>query len=150
MAVTTTTSNIPDGAQTAGIPAQYREIWPDQSNALITGSSPEILVTDETYPANVTIPALTPVTITAGVIAVAADGTPADGITVIPVTTAAGESTTKGPIYRGGCFNPALINWPASYSTVEKKKRAFEGSKTPSQIVIREVKGYTDVQPFPA
>lgn len=43
----------------------------------------------------------------------------------------------KIAIYRGGCFNPARLNYHASYNTDEKKRLAFE-AKQPT-ILIRKI-----------
>lgn len=56
------------------------------------------------------------------------------GITVAALT--AGSTLGNMPIYRAGCFNPAALNWPASYSTDALKRLAFEGSG--AEIVIKK------------
>lgn len=139
---------IPDYAQGADIPGQWSENWPDNSNALLTGHEPAVLTTDEVAPASVTWPALSPVTLASGVLALAAPGTPAIGVTITAVTHGAGDGGKKVPVYRAGCFNPDLIVWPAAFDTFEKKRAAFEGAPNPTHIVIRPVQGYTDTPPF--
>lgn len=65
---------------------------------------------------------------------------PADDIAPIGITGAAvlaGASVGNVPTYRAGCFNPAALNWPASYSTDALKRLAFEGS-TAANIVIQK------------
>lgn len=56
------------------------------------------------------------------------------GITTVAVLPGS-PSGTKVPVYRSGCFNPAALNWGASYNTDELKRRAFEG--TGAEIVIK-------------
>lgn len=141
---------IPDNGQLVGIPGQYTETWPDNSNALLTGHEPAVLTTDELLPASINWPALSPVTrnATTGVLSLAVAGTPATGITIVPLVTGAGVTDQKGPVYRAGCFNPDRIVWPASYDTVAKKQNAFEGAPTPTNIVIRPVQGFTETRPY--
>ncbi len=65
------------------------------------------------------------------------------GLTIVAVVTP-GSGTKKGaPIYRAGCFNPDLINWPASYDTLAEKMKAFHGAPTPTNIVLRAPKSAT-------
>jgi hypothetical protein len=40
--------------------------------------------------------------------------------------------------FRAGCFNPAALNWHASYDTDDKKAAAFRGAPTPTNILIRK------------
>lgn len=53
------------------------------------------------------------------------------GIAPIGITTAAvlkGVTARNVDAFRGGMFNPAALNWDASFDTAEKKRLAFEGS----------------------
>lgn len=52
------------------------------------------------------------------------------------VTSGAGENPTVDVFY-AGCFNPDALVWGASYDNDEKKRSAFEGAPTPTQILIR-------------
>ncbi len=137
---------IPNTETLAGIPTYYEENWPDDSNPLLTGHEPSILQTDEIFPANIDWPAYSPVKFdTDGVtLVLAAAGDKAIGITIIREVRAAGVTGKKGPIYRAGCFNPTKIAWPASYDTIAKKNRAFEGAPTPTNIVVRPVQGFRE------
>lgn len=74
-------------------------------------------------------------------------GIRAVGLTVIAVTTPGSGAKKGAPIYRGGCFNPNLINWPASYDTTAEKMRAFHGAQTPTNIVLRAPKSATVAAP---
>lgn len=69
------------------------------------------------------------------------------GITVKDIVTSASATLSASPIYRGGCFNPALINWPTSFTTLEQKLEAFRGAPTPTNILMRPVKAATVVLP---
>lgn len=70
-------------------------------------------------------------------------GVRAIGLTVIAVTTPASGTKKGAPIYRSGCFNPDLINWPASYDTTAEKMKAFHGAPTPTAIILRAPKAAT-------
>ena len=59
------------------------------------------------------------------------------GVTTVAVVTGAGV-TDRIAIYRAGNFNPAALNWHADYDTMAKKKAAFRGSPTPTNIILRE------------
>lgn len=62
-------------------------------------------------------------------------GVKALGITVIDVDTTGGAAAA--PVYRGGCFNPDLLNWPDTLDTDAKKFAAFDGAPTPTNIIMR-------------
>lgn len=132
--------NLPNSSQEAGIPYQWeQEINPGLSD-LITGHEPALLTMDLVVAGGQTIPALTPVTKDEnGNLVAATAGTPAIGITIVDVVTAADE--TKGaPVYRAGCFNPDALNWDDSYADDAAKFAAFEGAPTPTNIVMRRQK----------
>lgn len=57
------------------------------------------------------------------------------GITTVKVLTGAGVQTTVA-IFTAGCFNPDALNWDDSFNTDEKRRHAFVGSPTPTNIVI--------------
>lgn len=129
--------DIPSSADTAGIAGSSVETITN-CDPFITGDFPPVVTTDELVAASQNIPARTPVGFSSGALVPAVQGTTqAIGITVAAVVTAAGETTTRAPIYRQGVFNPDQINWPASYDTVDKKKTAFNSAPTPTSIVIR-------------
>lgn len=136
---------IPNRSQTAGIPAQWEDTIAAADVALITGHEPTVLTVDLLVAASQNIPALTPVGFDgSGRLVPALSGTTAAiGITLVAVVTDA-STTYKGvPVYRGGCFNPDALNWPASYSTDALKFAAFNGAPTPTNIVIRRPKTAT-------
>lgn len=67
-----------------------------------------------------------------------------EGVGIVPVgilptklLTGAGVTTTTD-ILRQGCFNPDALVWDASFDTDAKKKVAFEGSPSPTNIVLRK------------
>jgi hypothetical protein len=129
--------DIPSSGDTAGIAASSTESITN-FDPFITGDEPSVVTTDELVAASQNIPARTPVGFSSGALVPAVQGTTqAVGITLVAVVTGAGETTTRAPIYRQGVFNPDMINWPASYDTVDKKKSAFNGAPTPTSIVIR-------------
>lgn len=140
-------ATLPYQSQNAGIPGQWTETFTDASaDALVVGHEPALLVTDQhVFAPSQTIPALTPVGLDANSRLVPAlwhASTPikAIGITVTDVTTDASSNYRAAPIYRGGCFNTARLNWPASFDTADKRAGAFEGSPSPTRIITRTVK----------
>ncbi len=58
------------------------------------------------------------------------------GITTAPAPDSGADQ--KVSTFKTGMFNPAALNWHASFDTDEKKRLAFEGSKAPG-IFIRKV-----------
>ena len=58
------------------------------------------------------------------------------GVVTQAVTGATGGGTTV-PTFYSGCFNPDALVWHASFDTEVKKRDAFIGSPTPTQITIR-------------
>jgi len=140
-----------DYAKAAGIPSQNSDIIAVAPEGLITGSFPEVSTEDMTIAANQTIPAYTPVGLDASGHVVAASLTseppvPAIGIVVHDVTTSA-SPIRAFPVWRTGVFNPAMLAWPASYDTDEKKLEAFRGAPSPTQIIMRPVKTGTVTLP---
>lgn len=143
--------NIPDYSQSAGVPSQWNQDIGATDVALITGNVPPVLTVDHLFAASQNIPALTPVGFNDAdelVAAVTASADPADdivavGITVTAVVTDASATRKGGPVYRGGCFNPDKLNWPASFNTDARKFSAFEGAPSPTAIVIRRPKTAT-------
>lgn len=138
--------NTPNGADTAGIAGSAITTF-DNFVSLITGDRPGVVTTDELVAASQTIPALTPVKFTAGAIVPAASGDTEIGITVAAIVTGAGDTTVRAAVYRAGVFNPDAIAWPASYDTAEKKRLAFEGAPSPTQIIIRKPAAFTPPAP---
>lgn len=137
--------NLPNNAQTAGIPAQWDDTISAAAGSLITGDEPAVLTVDMIVAASQVIPALTPVGLDgAGRLVPAVSGvTAALGITVVAITTSASVTYTGAPIYRGGCFNPDLINWPASYDTEVERMNAFNGAPSPTNIIMRRPRAHT-------
>lgn len=138
----------PHLAKTAGIPRQGSDDVVVTPEALITGDVPAIFNEDHTVAASQTIPAYTPVGFdgSGNIVPAVATTTPAIGITFYDVVT--GATPLEGvPIYRGGVFNPAMLNWPASYTTDALKLAAFRDAPTPTQIVLRSIKTATVTLP---
>lgn len=136
---------LPDNAQTAGIPSQWDDTISAAAGALITGNEPAVLTQDLIVAASQTIPALTPVGFDgSGRLIPAVQGTTqAIGITVVAITTDASTTYRGVPVYRAGCFNPDMLNWPASYDLDAEKFAAFSGAPTPTNIVIRRPRAHT-------
>lgn len=138
----------PHLAKNAGIPRQGSDDIVVTPEALITGDIPAIFNEDMTVAASSTIAAYTVVGLNGGgeIVPAVSGTTQAIGITFYDVVT--GASPAEGvPIYRGGVFNPAMLNWPASYNTDAKKLAAFRNAPAPTQIVLRSIKTATVTLP---
>lgn len=59
------------------------------------------------------------------------------GITTAPVVTGVSQTTTID-VYRSGHWSMDALVWHASFDTDEKKKRAFEGSLSPTNFVSKK------------
>lgn len=142
------TISLPNSAQTAGVPTQWDDTITATPNSLVTGDQPALLTQDLLVAASQTIPERGVVGFDANgrlVPAVSGGGSPiqAIGIALMAITTDA-STTYKGlKVYRGGCFNPDLIAWPASYDTEAEKINAFNGAPTPTNIIVRRPRAYT-------
>jgi hypothetical protein len=134
-----------DVSQTAGIPSQWNDDISVPVADLFTGDSPAPLTTDLYVAASQNIPALTPVGFDGSnrLIPAVSGVTPAIGILLVAVVTDASTNYKGAKVYRGGCFNPNRLNWPASYDTDDKKFAAFRGAPTPTQIILRAPKQHT-------
>lgn len=144
-----------DLASTAGIPGQWSEDLTVLGEGFIVGDTPAVVTVDMLFAASMDIPARTPVGLNAAgelVPALVGSVDPDDdikpiGFTVIAVKTGATGAKKAAPVYRAGVFNPALANWPASFTTDALKMGAFEGAPSPTQIVLRPVKTATPILP---
>lgn len=70
------------------------------------------------------------------------NSTPGNAIQPIGVVTqavtGASDGSTTVPVFYAGCFNPAALVWDSSFDTDAKKRDAFVGAPSPTQILIRE------------
>ncbi len=105
---------------------------------LMSGDTPLIVTENFPVASGLAIPAFTVVGLTGGNVVVAEfDGDPlAIGITTAEVTNIGAAQSVA--IFRAGCFNPAALNWHASYDTDAKKAAAFRSAPTPTNILIRK------------
>lgn len=132
---------IPSRAQTAGIPRQHDDVIIAADVYLITGNEPAVMTKDELFAPNQNIPALTPVGRNDDDLLVPiSDSIPAIGITIIDVVTGASAESKGAPVYRAGCFNPDVLNWPETLNTEAERMNAFEGAPTPTNIILRRPK----------
>lgn len=132
----------------AGVPAQWSDDFAVTLEGLITGETPAQFVEDMPVALNQTLPAYQVVGLDAnGDLVPAVFGTTqAIGILMFPVTTGA-VTRLVGRVLRAGCVNPALLVWPASYNTDERRLEAFRGAPTPTQIIVRGLASFTPVLP---
>lgn len=58
-------------------------------------------------------------------------------IGVLPHAIALGATgTLQAPVWYSGCFDMDALVWDATYDTDAKKKAAFQGSPTPTTILV--------------
>lgn len=107
---------------------------------LFSGDTP-VTTTSEKVQSGVAIPAFSVVARDAGgYIVLAQKGAAAPLGVPVGITTAEITAYTAdhmAAVFRTGCFNPAALNWHASYVTDADKQFAFEGSKADG-IFIRK------------
>lgn len=145
----------PDRSFMAGVPEQWDQDFGVTKEGLFTGEYPTQFVQDIPVALNQELAAYTPVGKDADgniVEALRGSADPADdiqaiGIIMFPVTTGATGALPVGRILRGGCLNPDMLVWPASYTTTAHKLNAFEGAPSPTQIIVRGLSSYTPVLP---
>ncbi len=138
-----------NGDLTAGIAGKYTETINPSPDAFVTGDVPAVFTTTETVLTSQNLAARTVVGFDAAgklVPAVMGSVDPEDdvqaiGVLMITVNSTGGDKQAE--VYRGGCFNPDLLVWPASYDTAEKRRKAFNGAPSPTQIVIRRPTQYS-------
>ena len=110
--------------------------------ALITGDAPITTTSETLLDQNAVLPSYSVVgRITASGKITLSDSAAVDG-SQEPIGITCNEAPDTGAdqkiaIYRGGCFNPARLNYHASYNTDEKKRLAFEAKQT--TILIRKI-----------
>lgn len=138
-----------NGDLTAGLAGRYTETINPAVDALLTGDVPALFSTDETVLTTQDLAALTVVGFDANgkiVPAVRGSADPADDIQAVGILVYATDTTggdKVASVYRGGCFNPDLLVWPASFTTDAHKAAAFNGAPSPTQIVIRKIQTFT-------
>lgn len=149
------TTTPPDRSYMAGVPEQWDHDFAVTKEGLFTGEYPRQFVQDIPVALNQELEAYEVVGLNAaGNIVPALMGSvdPDDdikpiGIIMFPVTTGGSGALPVGRILRSGCINPDMLVWPASFDTAAKKLNAFEGSPSPTQIVLRGLSSYTPVLP---
>lgn len=142
--------NLPNNAQSAGIPSQWDDTISATAQGLVTGHEPAIMTRDHVVAFSQNFPALQVVGLDASgeVVKATWDATPANaikpiGVAIIGAVTGASGVKKGIPIYRAGCFNPDQLVWDASFDTDAKKFAAFEGSPTPTNIIVRRPRQHT-------
>ena len=148
------TYTAPNRTYDAGVPAQFSDDFAVTPEGLITGEYPAQFVEDK--------PTAYSQTLTAGmVVGLNSDGdvvqatwnaTPASaikpiGILMYGVTTGASGDKLVARVLRSACVNPDRLTWHSTFDTNAKKMAAFEGSASPTQIVLRRLAHYTPVAP---
>lgn len=144
-----TTITAPDYAKNLGVPTQSHIDIGVTPEGLFAASEPSILREDCTAALGLNLAAYTVVGFDSnGDIVKAVHGTtPAIGIILNDLVTPASGAKLGVNVLRGGCLKPTLLVYDSSYDTVEKKKEAFRGAPSPTQIVIRTASAYDPVTP---
>lgn len=149
-----TTYTGPDRTYNAGVPAQWADDFAVTPEGLITGEYPAQFVQDLPTAYSQTLAAYTVVGLNSSgeVVKATWNATPASaikpiGILMYPVTTGASGDKSAARVLRSACANPDLLVWDATFDTAVKKMNAFEGSASPTQIVLRKLAQYTPVAP---
>ena len=127
--------NIPYG--NAGI-ASFEQGAAYGSVELFSGSTPLPTTEDFAVQAGVALPVFSVVGLSGGYLVLAKDDKSVQAIGVTTAPVGAGATDQSIAIYRAGCFNPAALNWDASYTTDAKKAAAFRAAPTPTDILIRK------------
>ena len=138
-----------DRSYMAGVPEHWEQDFGVTKEGLFTGENPRQFVVDMPVALSQTLAAYTAVGLDASgnIVRAVHSTTPAIGIIMFPVTTGASGALPVGRILRGGCVNPNVIVWDASYNTPERRLEAFNGAPTPTQIVVRGLSSFTPVLP---
>lgn len=130
-----------DGDLTAGMAGKRTEDINPSPAAFITGDNPGVWSEALPVGADLVLAARTVVALNASghIVAAEADNDPkAIGILAYAVdTTGIAAGVADAEVYRGGCFNPDLLVWPASFNTDALKLAAFRGSPSPTVILLR-------------
>lgn len=137
------TTITPQRDLTAGIAGQSADtITPDQVSFL-AGDLPALWGKSELVLTNQTLAALTVVgkDVNGKIVPAQADGDPkAIGVLAYAVDSTGGDVTAE--VYRSGHFNPDELVWDASFTTDALKAAAFEGSPSPTQIVVTKTRTF--------
>lgn len=139
----------PDRSATAGVPEQWSQDFGVTKEGLFTGENPRQFVEDIPVALSQTLVAYTAVGLdgSGNIVKAVLGTTAAIGIIMYPVTTGASGALPVGRILRGGCVNPDVVVWDATYNTARKKLEAFHGAPSPTQIVVRGLSSLTPVLP---
>lgn len=147
------TINPLTGHPSAGIAGKSEDTLTPMAEAILAGDVPNLFSTWETVESGQTLEALTVVGFDANghiVPADISDGDPANHVTAIGVLvypidtdTTGTNADTVAEVYRGGNFNPDRLVWHASYDDDAKKRKAFEGAPSPTQIVVTKTQQFT-------
>lgn len=148
------TYTSPDRTFDAGVPAQWSDDFGVTPEGLIVGEYPAQFVQDIPVALSQTLTAYQVVGLNASgnVVPATWNATPASaikpiGIMMYPVTTGASGSLPVGRVLRSACLNPDRLTWHATFDTDAKKFTAFEGSPSPTQIVLRRLSHATPIRP---
>lgn len=148
------TYTAPNRTYDAGVPAQWSDDFAVTPEGLITGETPAQFTMD--------LPTAFSQTLTAGMVvgvnasgevvqatwnAVPSSAIKPIGVLLYNVTTGASGNKLVARVLRAGCINPDRLTWHSTFDTAAKRMSAFEGSASPTQIVLRGLSHFTPVAP---
>lgn len=141
------TYTSPNRTYDAGVPSQSSDDFAVTLEGLITGETPAQFVQDLPTAFSQTLTAGMVVGLSSGEVVQATTSIKPIGILMYDVTTGASGSKFVARVLRAGCLNPALLTWHSSFNTPALKMAAFEGSPSPTNIVLRGLSHFTPVAP---
>lgn len=148
------TYTSPNNTWDAGVPSQEAHDFAVTLEGLITGETPAQFVQDIATAFSQTLTAGMVVGLNASgdVVQATWNAVPSSaikpvGVLMYSVTTGASGNKLVSRVLRAGCINPDRLTWHSTFDTAAKRMAAFEGSASPTQIVLRGLSHFTPVAP---
>lgn len=140
------TYTSPNRTYNAGVPFQSSDTFAVLAEGLIVGEYPTQFVEDKptAYSQTLTAGMVVGLNSSGEVVQATWNATPASaikpiGVLMYDVTTGASGDKSVARVLRSGCINPDRLTWHATFDTDAKKMAAFEGSASPTQVVLRKL-----------
>lgn len=141
------TYTSPNNTWDAGVPSQEAHDFAVTLEGLITGETPAQFVQDLPTAFSQTLTAGMVVGLSSGEVVQATTAIKPIGVLMYGVTTGASGSKLVARVLRAGCLNPDRLTWHSSFNTTALRMAAFEGSPSPTNIVLRGLSHFTPVAP---
>lgn len=148
------TYTSPNRTFDAGVPAQWSDDFAVTPEGFITGENPPQIVMDHPTAFSQTLTAGMVVGFNAQgeVVQATWNATPASaikpvGVLMYSVTTGASGNKFVARVLRSACLNPDRLTWHSTFDTDAKRMTAFEGSPSPTEIVLRRLSHGTPTAP---